>query len=306
MMENPVNTGIPYEVLVQQIFQTIANDTKADRTIVIQHDVTLQGITLRHQIDVYWEFEHLGILHKVVVQVKNWNNPLSQGELLKFKGVLDDLPGQPRGVVVTRRGYQSGAAEFASAHDIRLFELNEWEPTSRVPTTLTALGCAHAEVLGKVPKGEPPRLLLRVTPFEPQIDQPIFEADPAWLKDLSPDVAAVLIGKRINYATPADISFYDESGNVVGNLHAICKETVEDMKKEGATQVRKLLHRFSAPTFIDTGLPAVPRMKITGFSANISIKRGEPVDSPFDVPNIVTFILRDLSTGKKRLVQRQK
>ncbi len=103
-MENPVNTGIPYEVLVQQIFQTIANETKADRTIDVQHNVTLQGITLRHQIDVYWEFEHLGIMHKVVVQVKDWNKRVDQGELLKFKTVLEDLPGQPRGVVVTRKG----------------------------------------------------------------------------------------------------------------------------------------------------------------------------------------------------------
>jgi Restriction endonuclease len=306
-MEKPVHTGIPYEVLVQQIFQTIANDTKADRTIVIQHDVTLQGITLRHQIDVYWEFENLGILHKVVVQVKNWNKRLDQGELLKFKKVLEDLPDQPRGVVVTRKGYQSGAAEFARAHGIRLFELNEWGSASRSPVTLTTLGYAHKEVLGKLDKeGRPLGLLLRITPFEPQIDKPIVEVDPAWLQELPPDAAAMLTGKTIDYATPADISFYDELGNVVGNLHAIYKNTVDDMEKKSETGVRKLLHRFSVPTFVDTGLPVVPRMKINGLSANISINRGEPVDSPFEVPNIVTFILRDLGTGKKRLVQRQK
>ena len=88
MMDNPVNTGIPYEVLVQQIFQTIANDTKATKTIVVQHNVTLQGITLSHQIDVYWEFEHLGIVHKVVVQVKDWNKPLNQENYSSLKVCL--------------------------------------------------------------------------------------------------------------------------------------------------------------------------------------------------------------------------
>ncbi len=155
-------------------------------------------------------------------------------------------------------------------------------------------------------EGRPLGLLVRVTPFEPQIDKPSVEVDPAWLKELPPDVSAALTRKTIDYASPADISFYNESGNVVGNLHAIYKETVDDMEKKGETEVRKLLHRFSAPTFVDTGLPAVPRMKINGLSANISIKRGEPVDSPFEVANIVTFILRNLSQGNTRLVQRQK
>jgi hypothetical protein len=306
-MENPVNTGIPYEVLVQQIFQDLLDDAEADRTVDVRHNVTLQGITASHQIDVYWEFEHAGIVHKVIVQVKDWNKRVDQGELLKFKSVLEDLPGQPRGVVVTRKGYQSGAGEFARAHDILLFELDECGPKSRSPVTLTTLGYAHGEVLGKLDKeGRPLGLLLRVTPFEPQIDKPIFEVDPAWLRDLSAEVAEVLIGKRIDSATPADISFYDESGNVVGNLHAIYKETVDDMEKKGETEVRKLLLRFSAPTFIATGLQVVPRMKISALSANISIKHGEPVDSPFEVPNMVTFILRNLSTGNTRLVQRQK
>jgi Restriction endonuclease len=123
-MAKPLNTSLPYEALVQRIFQNIVDDT--DRTVIVRHNVTLQGITLRHQIDVYWEFEHAGILHRTVVQVKDWNKPLHQGELLKFKGVLEDLPGQPRGIVVTRKGYQSGAAEFARVHDISLFELDEW------------------------------------------------------------------------------------------------------------------------------------------------------------------------------------
>jgi hypothetical protein len=305
-MKCPINTGLPYEILIQQIFQDIS-DTAAVRTIKVQHDVNLQGIILTHQIDVYWEFEVVGVVYKTVLQAKDWNKPVDQGELLKFKGVLDDLPGQPNGVMVTRNGYQSGAAEFARAHGIQLLELIEWGSASRRGVTITTLGYAHMEVLGSVEPytGKPLGLVLRATPFEPKIDSAIIEVDPEWLKELAPDVAAALIGKRLNYASAAGCSFYDESRDVVGDLHDLYKETVDGMRKEG-TKVRKLSHRFSTPTFVATGAPIAPYLKINGLSANISIEAGEPVDSPFELPNIVSFILRNLSTGTTRLIQRKK
>lgn len=102
------NTGIPYEILTQSIFQAIQDQSEI-KNIKVQHNVELPGRILRHQIDVYWEYEIGGILYRTVVQTKDWEQAVSQGPLLQFKGVLDDLPGQPRGIFVTRTGYQSGA-----------------------------------------------------------------------------------------------------------------------------------------------------------------------------------------------------
>src|SRR5580700_5015464 len=127
-MEIPINTGMAYEFIVQQIFQDIHS---SDKTLKVERDVTLQGITGSHQIDVYWELESAGIVYKTIVQAKDWNKSVNQGELLKFKSVLDDLPGQPRGIFVTRTGYQSGAAKYARAHGIELFELAEWGTKSK-------------------------------------------------------------------------------------------------------------------------------------------------------------------------------
>lgn len=53
-------TGIPYETFTQHIFNSILNQN-AVKTIEVQHDVILQGKTIAHQIDVYWEFEIGGI-----------------------------------------------------------------------------------------------------------------------------------------------------------------------------------------------------------------------------------------------------
>jgi len=92
-----------YELLVQEIFHALLKQ-KEVQNIDVKHNVTLQGKTTTHQVDVYWEFEKGGITYRTVVQAKDWATPVVQGELLKFKSVLDDLPQQPRGVFVTRTG----------------------------------------------------------------------------------------------------------------------------------------------------------------------------------------------------------
>ena len=48
------NTGIPYEVMTQQIFQSLHDQDKV-KNINAQHNIELQGKTLKHQIDVYWK-----------------------------------------------------------------------------------------------------------------------------------------------------------------------------------------------------------------------------------------------------------
>jgi restriction endonuclease Mrr len=122
MKDNP---GNPYEELSQIVFQSILSQGDLPN-VAVQHNVTLRGKHTNHQIDVYWKFEVGGIQYETIVQAKDWKNPVNQGELLKFKGVLDDLPGQPKGIFVTRTGYQSGAKEWAFAHGILLYELKEF------------------------------------------------------------------------------------------------------------------------------------------------------------------------------------
>jgi hypothetical protein len=119
----PSNSGVSYERLGQEIFREILGQSHVP--IDVRHNVTLQGKTTTHQIDLYWEFKIGGICYTTVVQAKDWATPVGQGELLKFRAVLDDLPGQPRGIVVTKNGYQRGAEEYAHAHGIVLYELAE-------------------------------------------------------------------------------------------------------------------------------------------------------------------------------------
>ena len=119
---NNKNTGIEYEKLIQTIFSQMQEQDLV-KTINIQQNIIIQGKTIKHQVDVYWEFEIGGITYKTIVQAKDWNSKVKQEQLLSFAQVLEDIPGQPRGIFVTKTGYQKGAKEFAKQNNICLYEL---------------------------------------------------------------------------------------------------------------------------------------------------------------------------------------
>jgi hypothetical protein len=107
-------TGKSYEVLTQAIFQLILDqEEEGVSNVRVKHNVKLKGKTATHQIDVYWKFERAGQTYETIVQAKGLSSPVEQGELFKFHCVIADLPGQPKGIFVTRSGYQSGAEKYA-------------------------------------------------------------------------------------------------------------------------------------------------------------------------------------------------
>ena len=101
------NTGIPYEFAVQSIFQEILN-CEAASTIKVKHDSEVRGKSTRHKIDVLWKFTVAGIKYLTIVQARDWNQTIKQEAILVFRAVLDDIPGQPRGIIITQCGFQRG------------------------------------------------------------------------------------------------------------------------------------------------------------------------------------------------------
>src|ERR1700722_16279621 len=97
-----------YESLTEAVLQSIIFQKQVPN-LSIERNVTLKGKTTSHEIDICWKFELGGVEITIIVQTKNWERPVEQLHLLAFKEILDDLPGQPRGIFVTRNGYQAGA-----------------------------------------------------------------------------------------------------------------------------------------------------------------------------------------------------
>lgn len=143
------NTGVEYEVLVKEIFEQILKYNLANlKTLKIEHDVYIKGNLGTHQIDVYWEFEFNGIKYKTVVQAKDWNSNVPQEKILAFNQILQDIPGQPRGIFITKTGYQKGAREIAEKLNIVLYELRkptdkDWEGKMRDLKIILHGICSH-------------------------------------------------------------------------------------------------------------------------------------------------------------------
>ena len=75
---------------------------------------------LLHQIDLLWTFTIAGIDHQTIVQARDWNQKIKQEAVSAFNDILKDIPGQPRGVIVTRTGFQQGAKQAADFHGMGL------------------------------------------------------------------------------------------------------------------------------------------------------------------------------------------
>lgn len=119
-----------YELLTQAVYRAILS--REGETIEVKHNVDLPGRSgVKHQCDVYWKFRQAGVEHVVVVECKHYARPISLGNVRDFASVLDDL-GVARGIMVTRSGFQSGAADFAehrgiSAKVLRPPQDSDWD-----------------------------------------------------------------------------------------------------------------------------------------------------------------------------------
>ena len=271
------NNGKPYEVFTQKIFQEILKQ-KSVKNVTVEHDVTLKGKTTSHQIDVYWKFESGGIVYETIVQAKDWNQTVDQGELLKFKGILDDLPNQPRGVFVTKTGYQSGAKEMAEKNGILLFELREmtdddWEGCIKVIQIEMNIQSPNVEILSV------------------NLDQDWLKAEKERIQ-MSAHEHGVING----YEFENPLICYDENKNKYASfMEVVNRQCLMENKKVPPT--KKLLI-FDRPTFIKTSNAKFPWLKLTSAEIVVEVKELKQ-EIKIDGSDIVSFILKNIISGEE-------
>lgn len=117
-----MNTNTEYEKFTRELCERLAL-YKGLLSSNVQHNVKLRGKSgLNHQIDVYWEYNKDGIVHRVAIECKNYSYGVSIGKVRDFYGVISDLD-NVKGIMVTTVGYQTGAKKFADYYGISLKEL---------------------------------------------------------------------------------------------------------------------------------------------------------------------------------------
>jgi hypothetical protein len=270
------NTGIPYELLIKSL---VVEMLGAGQTIAVQHDVVVKGIKGSHQIDVLWRFDKAGITYTTLVQAKDWQSRVIQGAVLTFNEVLSDIPGQPRGVMISRVGFQRGAREYAKKCGIKLYRLHC--PTSG---TIKIIDFGYANMALDLANHQ-----LCTTVFTPSPKLQFFTSD---LKAAKRKLPKKLI--------PRDIHLADQNGASLGTIRDVLAEFVEQMRKQNVLK-DSFVKSFDPPVSAKLGRLVVP---LTGVSADIEIETATQ-STPFGPWGLADFILEDLDTGKAQTFKRQ-
>jgi hypothetical protein len=300
------NTGKHYEKLATVVLQSIINQSDV-RNIIVEHNKTLRGKsgTVSHQIDVYWKFALGHVVYETVVEAKDWKNQVDQGEIFKFKAVLDDLPGQPKGIFVSRAGYQQGAIDYALHHGILIYEFREEDDQPNL--ILTTTGWAHYAVVG-VPFRGIIRSVEETIPenvyalgfvvdvFTPCFSNINFEVSTSWLRSEYPTMDFSKIGEvKTPEAFLHEKLLYDKDRAVASNLAVVFQELAMAMNKEGVEQ-KRASHVFQKPTFIRTDSLLVPYTKIDAVSVDVSIEHKQEIRRG-RMANFAPWVLRQLNSG---------
>lgn len=274
-MKQKKNTGIPFEKKISGIYQQIlALDGQDLKNLRVEHNVKLDSIAARkkdgtprkRQIDVYWEFELAGSTFRVCIQAKDWKNKISLGQVDAFRSVLDDIAGQPKGIMIAARGYQSGALDYARARGIDLLVL---EPTDAGNKSVRVGFAGY-------------KITLRDFQVYP---------DKEW------NLAHGLVSAEpIKVRMSSEMPLYLEDGTVWGTLGEAMNEAIPRANKIGIVAGEFI---FTMPTFLHTGNEILPRFKLHKVWAEAELTY---FIQPTEVRRAVTEVLRSVIKDQKYLV----
>jgi hypothetical protein len=87
-------------------------------------DATIDGARGRHKVDVAVRGNRAGVDFLWIVECKYWNRAVPKEVVATLSAVIQDS-GADRGIVLSRKGYQSGAPMLARLSNITLTSLDE-------------------------------------------------------------------------------------------------------------------------------------------------------------------------------------
>lgn len=266
-----MNPNIEYEKFTQEIYQELMSAHGI--TTNVEHNVKLTGKSgQKHQIDVYWEYEIAGVQHKIAIECKNYNRKLSVDKVNAFRGLLADLT-DVNGIMITQKGYQTGAKKVADSCGIYLKELR---------TPCEEDDCRIAET----------RLSLDIS-----LTQRLFSLDNDWAK-----------ANNINWISYRNFIAHvsqrgDEWGEDFLPLETIGNE-IFDEKGQVITSLDKLEYELSQRAervfyfknaYVDTRNWGKVKIKMVKF---INSKTHEQRFITLDARNITKAILKDAMSGE--------
>jgi len=83
---------------------------------------------------------------------------------------------------------------------------------------------------------------------------------------------------------------------VVSNLQSVRREIVEGMRKDGVEK-KQVNYVFDPEVFIQTDCSRIPKVKVTGFSTEVEIKRTQELRR-VKMSNFVQLVLHQVNSDK--------
>ncbi|MBN3122117.1 restriction endonuclease [Pectobacterium brasiliense] len=122
-MRNMIKKPKDLESYVQFVYSSLLN--LRDKGVLVSSNTIIVGKSnAKHEIDVYYQFENSGVIHKVAFECKFKNRKVEKSDVVNFHGKLQDI-GNIQGVFVSKEGYQSGAIDYANHYDIKLLTIDD-------------------------------------------------------------------------------------------------------------------------------------------------------------------------------------
>jgi hypothetical protein len=279
-----------HELIAKAIFEALLKQTGSAEW-EIKHNVKVVGRSTDHQVDVYWRFRMADLEHIVIVQIKKEKGRVKQGDLMLFRDVLSDIPGQPKGVFISQTGYQKGALKVARSSGITIFELREIERQNQ-PITMSHFSIGKGWVRTDI-------LAMEFTVLRPTLKNVRFTTDRQWVDQHAEAWPITTEPTNFNMA-----EFIDASGDVRTSMRKLVHDCVLKVGDAGRTQ---LDIAFSEPTYLvgvkvvsKAGNP-VQKLPVVKVRADLDISKTTTVH-PFVRDSDVTYILKNLIENHTRFV----
>lgn len=201
-----MNNDIEYELLAKSIYEALLH--KDGVTTDVKHNVILKGKAAEHQIDVYWEYRMADTLFRVAIECKNYNSRVTIGKVRDFHSVLNDI-GNIQGIMVSRKGFQSGAKEYAEHYGINLKEIREPEDTDW--------------------NGRIKTIVMKMNMITTHIRERKINIDDEWMTNNDVLPKGTTIQLQINDTTD-NIWLVDNLGNKISNFYQLDEKLPTDMR----------------------------------------------------------------------------
>ncbi|MGR4068617.1 restriction endonuclease [Billgrantia sp. C5P2] len=111
------------ESYVQYVYSTLLN-LRDEGVVVASNSILIGRSGAKHEIDVFYQFERSGVVHRVAFECKFTGRKVQKSDVLDFHAKLQDV-GNLQGIFVSKSGYQSGALEYAEHYGVQLLELED-------------------------------------------------------------------------------------------------------------------------------------------------------------------------------------